>query len=171
MHRAFPASYHPCWLHQWWVWKRVQWWHQYWWISAGKGRYSVQRIWSGTLSASSWCAHWGSAEFSTEGPGCTSRTAGQAGLEVEKSLYFKQLTTEIFTFLDHINCSCRFPIKKCSSFLVKRVFCGKNNTLTTVLSFRSNTLKNERTCTHFYWIFSRFVHTHWWWANESTLRI
>lgn len=39
LYRAFPASYHPCWLCRWWAWRTVQQWHWHWWISAGKGYY------------------------------------------------------------------------------------------------------------------------------------
>lgn len=86
LHRAFPTSYHPCWQCQWWAWRIVQQWHLSWWISAGRGHYSVQQIWSGTLCVSSWCVHWGSAEFPTEVPECTSRTAGLASLERKKKI-------------------------------------------------------------------------------------
>lgn len=94
-HRASPASYHPCWLNQWWAWRTVPRWHWCWWISAGRGHYSVQWIWLGTACASSWCGRWGSAEFPTEVPECTSHTEGLAGLEEKKgeeSLYCEQLT-------------------------------------------------------------------------------
>lgn len=81
LHRASPASYHPYWRCQWWAWRTVQpgCWH--WWISEGRGHCSVRQTWPGTPHVSSWRVHSVSVEFPTEVPGCTSRTAGLAGLQ------------------------------------------------------------------------------------------
>lgn len=121
LHTASPASYHPCWLCQWWVWRTVQQWHWHWWISAGKEHCSVPQIWPGALCALSWCVHWVSAEFPTAVPGCTSRTAGLAGLEREKPDCYKWL---LVSTSSQLNKSSRFLLKGFSRAQVKcRISC------------------------------------------------